>query len=56
MKPAKHQYTILNQICTAHHHFAAEEFYGREFIEQKIKEQRQKKVKRSEFKQTVQMT
>ena len=30
----------LKIFCKAHNHFAAEEFYGRKFIEQKIKEQR----------------
>lgn len=36
----------LQILCPAHNQFAAEEFYGSKYIEQKIKERRLEKVKR----------
>jgi hypothetical protein len=33
---------VLRAFCPAHNRFAAEEFYGREFIEEKVADRRRK--------------
>jgi hypothetical protein len=47
-----HDESVLAVLCPAHNRFKAEEFYGREFIRQKIEARRREKEERSEVRQS----
>ena len=46
----------LLAFCPAHNHFAAETYYGRKNISQKVKARKQEKLKHKGIKQTAQVT